>query len=872
MTTYHQSGPATQRISHFIQFFRERRLGLSLLTRNSSLAHNASQTHEALTWRDFQQIITNARQVLPAHEFDQAAATFWQQPMNRYWIDLAQIQRRPFGLLIDLVGEYGFLFEDMPLRIVVKQHDPQRLWIHAESLNESTTNIALSYLISAEVKSFAELCGLSQFSLDVTPRPRGFDLHCVTGVTSVPLVQRIIRAMQRPPISRLMINLDSLRLSASQLRATVFQQHAQLNETQRWLMDEQEKTAELLSTLNIAHFLVHQDDSITFAEDRTPIDLFPLERFSTLAGFCRQLDDASHQDCLRLIDEARHTAFKPLKTTLVIKTDTITEITLLLYPNNQNNNITVCLISDSTSIQKPAMRRAPRSAEPAIEAITQEAMCITGPRGTIEWFNQKFISVLERSEAEVLGAPINDFIPQTLTDDRLRSFYQDRSGNERLTALPAGALIRDDAQVAICLSAQSFLDQGRQKKLYAFTDRTSAVALSLKAQDAEAHFTAQAEAIIAGQMARGAAHDLGNLLTIIQAQTDQLKASTTAQNQNTFESLKSASADAALIVKSLLPGKGSSEAPSTCDLVSLVRDIEPAMALTLGPSIRHQIEIQGQPSELFCAMAPITLKSILINLIANARDAIANAGEVTLRLLPNTRELQQETIQGSYYIIEIEDNGSGIPAAMRDRVFEPGFTTKIYRGGHGIGLSMLKQLLVEAGAEITMEQSPSGGTLVRLLIPQAKRSSVSLPSPKNQYPMHQPCALVVEPAPELQDFIALTLQSLGYRVFRASDGLSAKTIFERHGQKLDLIVCALVLPRLGSRDFVQFVLTTKPHQSGLMISSNNPSALHQQLLRDLPWENLNKPFSHAALKTAITRATTERVHWEQADQMLPRPW
>ena len=76
MTAYQQPGPATQRIDHLIQFFRERNLSLTLLTRKSSLSQNAADSQTALSWRDFQQIITNARQVLPAHEFDQAAATF----------------------------------------------------------------------------------------------------------------------------------------------------------------------------------------------------------------------------------------------------------------------------------------------------------------------------------------------------------------------------------------------------------------------------------------------------------------------------------------------------------------------------------------------------------------------------------------------------------------------------------------------------------------------------------------------------------------------------------------------------------------------------------------------------------------------------
>ena len=88
------------------------------------------------------------------------------------------------------------------------------------------------------------------------------------------------------------------------------------------------------------------------------------------------------------------------------------------------------------------------------------------------------------------------------------------------------------------------------------------------------------------------------------------------------------------------------------------------MALTLGPAIQYQIEIEGQSSELFCALASLPLKNILLNLIANARDAISLAGEVTLRLAPNLTQPQQKTISGDYHLIEIEDNGSGIPTAM----------------------------------------------------------------------------------------------------------------------------------------------------------------------------------------------------------------
>lgn len=876
MTAYQQPGPATQRIYHLVQFFRERNLSLTLLTRKSSLAQGAPQSQTALSWRDFQQIITNARQVLPADEFDQAAATFWQQPMHRHWVDLAQIHRRPFGLLIDLMGEYGFLFEDMPLQIEVKQHDPRRLWIHAESKNESTTNIALSYLIAAEIKSFASLCGLSKLNVDVTLRPQGFDLHCTNGAPSLSFFQQIIRAVKRPPIPRLMVNLDSLRLSTSQLRTTVFQLSAQLDETRSQLTNERGKIAELLTVLDIPSFVINEDQSIIHPQGRSSLLHLPIEPFGTLAGLLDQLDSASRQDCARLIDEAVQTEFQMLKTKLVTKQDTerslTRQITLLLYPDNQSNSITAYLLLDTQQVRKTSKHQAPHPAEHTMEAITQEAMCITGADGVIEWFNKKFLSLLERLEPQVMGVQIDHFIPQILSDDRLRSFYQDQSGAEWLTALPSRALRGEDAQVAIFLSARSFLDQGLRKKLYAITDRTLAVELKAKAEDAKAQFASQAEAVMAGQMTRGAAHDLGNLLTVIQAQTEALRAGVPDVAQSAFEPLVVATGDAANIVKNLLPAKDNEQEPAFCDLATLFKRIEPAIALTLGPSIKYQIEIQGQHSEVFCAIASLTMKSILLNLIANARDAITYAGEVTLRLVPHLTRHQQKKAPGGYHLIEIEDNGSGIPSAIRDRIFEPGFTTKTFRGGHGIGLGMLRQLLVDAGADILIEQSRSGGTLVRLFIPKAKRSPSYQPISRTEHPSHQPCALVVEPNHELQEFIALTLQALGYRVFRASDGRNAKTIFERRAQELNLIVCELVLPQWGSRDFLQLVLATKSQQRGLIVSAAAQSRLHQQLLAQIPWENLNKPFSHTALKAAIARATADKPSWPPADQMLPRPW
>ena len=877
MTAYQQPGPATQRIDHLVQFFRERNLSLTLLTRKSSLSQNAADSQTALSWRDFQQIITNARQVLPAHEFDQAAATFWQQPMHRHWVDLARVQRRPFGLLIDLIGEQGFLFEDMPLQIKVKQHDPRRLWIHADSRGESTSNIALSFLIAAEIKSFAALCGLSGLHLDVTLRPQGFDLHCTNAAPAGrSFFRQILRTLKRPPVPRLMVNLDSLRLSAAQLRTRIFQLRAKLDETEQQLERERANTAALLSAFDIPHFFIREDHSMIHPKGQSSLGDLPLKPFSTVAGLLNQLDEASQQDCARLIDEAGQTDFQILKTKLFTKPDTQAPlnavITLLLYAHDQSNNITAYLLKDNQHAQTHSADPAPRAALLMMEAMTQEAMCITGPNGVIEWFNKKFLSLLERLEPQVVGEPIDHFIPEILSDNRLRSFYQDQSGEAWLTALPARALIGADAQIPISLSARSFLDQGVRKKLYAITDRTFAVELKAKAEAAEARFALQADAIVAGQMTQGAAHDLGNVLTVIQAQTDTLKAEVPNVAQDAFKPLELATFDAANIVKRLLPAKDSELEPAACDLIKLFKDIEPAMALTLGPTIQYQIEIEGQSSELFCALASLPLKNILLNLIANARDAISLAGEVTLRLAPNLTQPQQKTISGDYHLIEIEDNGSGIPTAMRHRIFEPGFTTKTYRGGHGIGLSMIRQLLVDAGADILIEQSRSGGTLVRLFVPKAKKTPSSKPSSRTAYSGHQPYALVVEPTPELQDFIALTLQAQGFRVFRASDGRNAKTIFERRAQELDLIVCELVLPRWGSRDFLRLVLATKSQQRGLIVSASAQSRLHQQLLREIPWENLNKPLSHAALKAAIARATAEKPGWPQADQMLPRPW
>jgi signal transduction histidine kinase len=227
-----------------------------------------------------------------------------------------------------------------------------------------------------------------------------------------------------------------------------------------------------------------------------------------------------------------------------------------------------------------------------------------------------------------------------------------------------------------------------------------------------------------GRLAGGIAHDFNNLLTAISGYAalteQQLPKGHAAQRY--LREIGRTVQRAVRLTRQLLAFSRSQELdPQVFDLGRVVREMESMLLHVAGPGI--QVDFELCDSALVYADIG-ELEQVLMNLVANARDAIRDGGRVSVRttttLVPDGLESERLGIPaGEYAVLVVADTGSGMDRDTQALVFDPFFTTKERGAGTGLGLSMVQGIVRQSGGAIEMTSSPGAGTTFRILLPLA---------------------------------------------------------------------------------------------------------------------------------------------------------
>ncbi len=300
-----------------------------------------------------------------------------------------------------------------------------------------------------------------------------------------------------------------------------------------------------------------------------------------------------------------------------------------------------------------------------------------------------------------------------------------------------------------------------------------------------------------GQLTGGIAHDFNNLLAIqilslehlAELIHDQPEAADLADS-----SLKAALRGAALTQRMLAFARRQVLAPRAVPLTDLIHDVAPLLRQTLGERIRLVLQVAPGTWPVF--VDSVQLESSLINLAANARDAMPKGGSFSIR----TANVHLDTgtndqlPDGDYVSIDVTDTGSGMTEEVRQRAFEPFFTTKPVGQGSGLGLSMVFGFISQSKGTIAVDSMPGRGTTFRLLLPR----SVEAPSdarpepPPPTRPGHGECVLIVEDDSGVRGMLIRLTKALGYSHLVAATGDEALTILER--RTVDVVLSDVVMP------------------------------------------------------------------------------
>ncbi|MBC7432517.1 MAG: response regulator [Rubritepida sp.] len=366
---------------------------------------------------------------------------------------------------------------------------------------------------------------------------------------------------------------------------------------------------------------------------------------------------------------------------------------------------------------------------------------------------------------------------------------------------------------------------------------------------------------LVGRMAGGVAHDFNNLLGIVTGAAEALRrpAADAAQELAVLDGVATRGAE---LVRQLLAfARQQRLAPQVLSLNECVAAAGQLLPRLIGAQVRLELALD-EPGRLVLA-DPSQLDQVIINLVVNARDAIARTGwPGRVRLSTGRRivlraggEGHGATPPGRYATLVVEDDGPGIPPDILPRIFEPFFTTRIDAGGTGLGLATVQGIVTQSGGYIAAECPAGGGTRFTILLP---RHEGVLPESAPSPPVAQAppsSILLVEDEPALLRMAAQALRDAGHSVVTAEDAYTALELLEA-GTRPGLLVSDVSMPGMDGVALARATRQILPGLPTLLLSGYAASAL----AADLPaegWHFLAKPFTAAGLCGACAMALAQ---------------
>jgi len=250
------------------------------------------------------------------------------------------------------------------------------------------------------------------------------------------------------------------------------------------------------------------------------------------------------------------------------------------------------------------------------------------------------------------------------------------------------------------------------------------------------------------------------------------------------------------------------------------------------------------------------LGQIIVNLAVNSRDAMPQGGTFEIRTCRT--ELEEGDVRlipaaspGSYVVLTVRDNGTGMDAETQSRAFEPFFTTKGFAKGTGLGLSVVYGIVNQMGGFIEVESEPGKGTEFRINLPVASETPMGIfETDEGPIPGGSETILLAEDEPALRNKLHQVLAKAGYRVIVAADGMQALQLSVEETAPIHLLVTDIVMPEMSGYRVAERLLTLRPEIKVLYISGY-PDGSHESVSPASEENFLQKPFTKEKLLRRI---------------------
>jgi PAS domain S-box-containing protein len=369
-----------------------------------------------------------------------------------------------------------------------------------------------------------------------------------------------------------------------------------------------------------------------------------------------------------------------------------------------------------------------------------------------------------------------------------------------------------------------------------------------------------------GNLTGGMAHDFNNVLGVIIGNLElqkRLIEDNAGAMELCAEALDAAGRCADLIRRLLAFARRQSLHPEHTDVNTLIGNVSKILSRTLGAHI--ELSMHLEPELWPVVVDPVQLESALVNLAANARDAMPRGGLLDIatsnaHLGDGYAEQNTEVTPGDHVMIKISDTGTGIAREIVGRIFEPFFTTKEPGMGTGLGLAMIFGFVKQSGGHIAVYSEPGRGTIFRLYFPRDLTGVTEKPAAADTSVTVGgfETVLVVEDNAELRWTAMQQLAVLGYRVRDAENAKAALKLLAAEG-RVDLLFTDLMMP--GDMDGLALAREVALLYSGtkVLLTSGFAAVHHAEgQLSISAYRVLDKPYQYDELARAVRAALDSR--------------
>ena len=400
-------------------------------------------------------------------------------------------------------------------------------------------------------------------------------------------------------------------------------------------------------------------------------------------------------------------------------------------------------------------------------------------------------------------------------------------------------------------------------------DREAAIVYAIETTEQralEAQFAQSQKMQAVGQLAGGIAHDFNNVLSAIMMATDFLLNAhrpTDPSFQDIMQIKQNANRAASLVRQLLAFSRKQTMRPQVIDLGEALSDLTVLLRRLIGENVTLDVP---QVRDLWPAKADVgQFEQVIINLAVNARDAMPLGGKLTLRTsnvsVDDVQHRHKDMPADDYVLVEVEDTGIGIAPEIIDKIFDPFYTTKDVGKGTGLGLSTVYGIVKQTGGFIYVDSEVSKGTIFRIFLPRYVPSADEVEAP--QLPettasasaaageMHAAATdltgrgtiLLVEDEEGLRALNARGLQSRGYTVIEAGNGIEALQEMEKRGGEVDIVVSDVVMPEMDGLALMKELKKRKPEIKIIFVSGYAEDAFDKNLPDQTQFNFLPKPFT-----------------------------